>query len=361
MTARLTLFGAVALLFVTWAAEAAAHDPGVSRGEYVLADGKLYAAVSFARRELADAMPWLRGADDAASVLAFEEHTDQLGRWLVEGLVASTAQGSCPAKFDGLRFDGDGVALALSYACPLGATQVDFDVRFTSALARGHRHLVAFEVGDDRFEAVASSAQPVVSFAWGPSSARSGEPARRLFAPLLRMGVEHILTGYDHLLFLLGLVLIGGPVRSLVGAITAFTAAHSITLALAALGVWVPSPRFVEACIALSIAYVGVENWFARDATGRWRITFPFGLVHGFGFAGALSEIALSRAEIPTALFAFNLGVELAQIAVLAVVVPLVLVMHKKGVWGHGAMRVCTAAIALAGALWFVARLRTSV
>src|SRR5262249_53861320 len=107
--------------------------------------------------------------------------------------------------------------------------------------------------------------------------------------------------------------------------------------------------------------YVGVENWFARDATGRWRITFPFGLVHGFGFAGALREIALSRAEIPTALFAFNLGVELAQISLLGVVVQLVLVTPEGNVSGQGAMRACTAAIAVVGVLWFVVRLRTSV
>jgi hydrogenase/urease accessory protein HupE len=175
------------------------------------------------------------------------------------------------------------------------------------------------------------------------------------------MGIEHILTGYDHLLFLLGLVLVGGPIRSLVGAITAFTLAHSITLGLAAFGIFTPSPRIVEPCIALSIAYVGIENWFARDAKGRWRVTFPFGLVHGFGFAGALSEVALSPPEIPTALFAFNLGVEIGQIAVLAMALPLVLLAHKKSMWERAGMRACTSAIALAGIVWFIARLRSSV
>ena len=143
--------------------------------------------------------------------------------------------------------------------------------------------------------------------------------------------------------------------------VTAFTAAHSITLGLAALGGWAPSPRLVEPCIALSIAYVGIENWFARDARGRWRVTFPFGLVHGFGFAGALREIALSRAEIPTALFAFNLGVEVGQVAVLLIALPLVLVAGKKDVWERIGMRACTAAIALAGIVWFVVRLRSSI
>ncbi len=136
--------------------------------------------------------------------------------------------------------------------------------------------------------------------------------------------------------------------------------AATFMILLAAFGVFTPSPRIVEPCIALSIVYVGVENWFARDAKGRWRVTFPFGLVHGFGFAGALREIALPRSEIPTALFAFNLGVEIGQIGVLAVVLPLVLLAHKKNKWERIGMRTCTSAIAVAGIVWFFVRLRSA-
>ena len=174
---------------------------------------------------------------------------------------------------------------------------------------------------------------------------------------MVGMGIGHILTGYDHLLFLLGLVLIGGPLSALLAAITAFTAAHSVTLALAALSVWTPSPALIEPCIALSIAYVGIENWFVKDATGRWRITLLFGLVHGFGFAGALREIALPRPELPVALFGFNLGVELGQLAILAILLPLVRAVRHKPQWTRFGMRACTAAIALTGAAWFVLRI----
>jgi hydrogenase/urease accessory protein HupE len=327
----------------------------MSQGEYVLAKGTLLAGVTFSRRELSDAIPWLRGAGDDLRVLPFEQNEARLGGWLLERLEASSPEGRCPGSFDGMRFDGDGVALALSFACPGRATHVVLDARFVTDLGRGHRHLAALSVGDDRREDVATASRTTISFE-GDSTA-----SRPLFAPLVRLGVEHILTGYDHLLFLLALVLVGGPMRSLVGAVTAFTLAHSITLAVAALGVWSPSGRLVEPCIALSIAYVGIENWFARDATGRWRVTFPFGLVHGFGFASALREIAVSRAEIPTALFAFNLGVEIAQIAVLAIVFPLVLLAHKKYVWERIGLRACTVAIALTGIVWFVVRLRSSV
>jgi hydrogenase/urease accessory protein HupE len=175
------------------------------------------------------------------------------------------------------------------------------------------------------------------------------------------MGLEHILTGYDHLLFLLGLVLVGRPLRSLVAAVTAFTLAHSVTLALSAFDVWAPSPRIIEPCIALSIAYVGIENWFVTDARGRWRITFLFGLVHGFGFASALREIALPRTEVPAALFAFNLGVELGQLAVLAALVPFVLAVRKTEAWKRVGLRACTMTIAAAGLVWFISRLHGSV
>jgi hydrogenase/urease accessory protein HupE len=173
---------------------------------------------------------------------------------------------------------------------------------------------------------------------------------------MLLMGIEHILLGYDHLVFLLGLVLVGGKWRELIWVVTAFTIAHSITLALAALGIWAPSPRIIEPAIALSIAYVGVENFFVADAGKRWRITFPFGLIHGFGFAGALAELGLPRAQVPVALLAFNLGVELGQLAVMALVVPLVLYLRKREAFRDKGVKAISTLIVVAGTVWFVLR-----
>jgi hydrogenase/urease accessory protein HupE len=170
------------------------------------------------------------------------------------------------------------------------------------------------------------------------------------------MGIEHILTGYDHLVFILGLVLARARLRALLSVITAFTVAHSITLALAVLGVWAPSSRIVEPAIALSIAYVGVENFFVKDASKRWRITFPFGLIHGFGFAGALREIALPRSAVPAALVSFNLGVEAGQLAVLAVLLPLLFLLRGRTWFEPLGVRLVSGAVAVAGGIWFVAR-----
>lgn len=142
----------------------------------------------------------------------------------------------------------------------------------------------------------------------------------------LVLGVEHILLGIDHLLFVLALVLLVRGWRKLVATITAFTVAHSITLALATLGfVHVPGPP-VEACIALSIVFVAAEIIHSRQGrpglTDRapWVVAFTFGLLHGLGFAGALSEVGLPQHAIPIALLFFNVGVELGQLAFVVVV-----------------------------------------
>ncbi len=134
------------------------------------------------------------------------------------------------------------------------------------------------------------------------------------------LGIEHILLGIDHLLFVLCLLLIVQSPWMLVKTVTAFTVAHSITLGLATLGVVNIPPRPVEAAIALSIVFLAVEILHARQGKFRltyhhpWAVAFGFGLLHGLGFAGALSEIGLPQSEIPVALLFFNVGVEIGQL-----------------------------------------------
>jgi hydrogenase/urease accessory protein HupE len=149
------------------------------------------------------------------------------------------------------------------------------------------------------------------------------------------LGIEHILLGIDHLLFVLALVLLVKGWKRLVGTITAFTIAHSITLALATLGlVNVPGPP-VEACIALSIVFVAAE--ILRSRAGKpglterapWVMAFTFGLLHGLGFAGALSEVGLPQHAIPLALLFFNVGVELGQLAFIATVLALAAIARR--------------------------------
>lgn len=160
-----------------------------------------------------------------------------------------------------------------------------------------------------------TAAQPRVQLYGAAEDRRArGEIAAAYF----RLGVEHILTGFDHLLFVLGLLFLVGFRRQLLWTITAFTAAHSLTLASAALGWLTLRPPPVEASIALSIVLVAGEALHGRRTLARrWpaALAFLFGLVHGLGFAGALQEIGLPRQALATALVTFNLGVEAGQLA----------------------------------------------
>jgi hydrogenase/urease accessory protein HupE len=171
-----------------------------------------------------------------------------------------------------------------------------------------------------------------------------------------RLGVEHILLGFDHLLFVLGIAAAQLRLRPLFGALTAFTLAHSITLCLGVTGVVTVSPDFVEPLIALSLAYVGIENLVRREVSGRWRVTFAFGLIHGFGFAGALSEVGLPEGERFAALALFNAGVEVGQIAALAAVLPVLILIERRIRWTRPVLRALSGAVAVAGVFWCVVR-----
>jgi hydrogenase/urease accessory protein HupE len=182
-----------------------------------------------------------------------------------------------------------------------------------------------------------------------------GESSRGVgsFFPL---GIEHILTGYDHLLFLLALILRGGNIWSLLKIITAFTLAHSITLALAALNIVTLPDRLVEATIALSIAYVAAENLFMRKAAShRWAVSFLFGLVHGFGFSTVLRELGLPREGLVWALLNFNLGVEAGQATAVLAAVPL-LFWLRRFKWEPRAVMTASVVVLAVGLTLFVDR-----
>jgi len=179
------------------------------------------------------------------------------------------------------------------------------------------------------------------------------------------LGIEHIFTGYDHVAFLIGLLLLGGGLRRVVLIVTSFTVAHSITLALAALGKVSLSPSLVEPAIAASIAYVGIENLFVSDGRRRWMIAFFFGLVHGFGFAGVLREMGLPQGALAVSLVSFNVGVELGQVVIVALVLGAAALTDRAfagsryqpsrwySPWG---LRILSLAIVMVGVYWFVER-----
>jgi hydrogenase/urease accessory protein HupE len=184
-----------------------------------------------------------------------------------------------------------------------------------------------------------------------------------VFKDYAKLGVEHILTGWDHLLFVLALVLLVGWGRSLLWTITAFTAGHSVTLALASLGVVQVPQAPMEAAIALSIYVLAVE--LTRARTGRrtltqrapWAVAAGFGLLHGLGFAGALAAVGLPTAEIPLALFSFNAGIELGQLAFVGAVLLVAAAVRKVPVaWPRWSHALPAYGIGATSAFWFLQR-----
>ena len=195
-------------------------------------------------------------------------------------------------------------------------------------------------------------------FAFAPDAREARVAARggRGFGSFTLLGIEHLLSGWDHLLFLLGLLLRGGGWWALARIITAFTLAHSVTLALAVLDIVTVPDRLVEAVIALSIAFVAAENLVSTPVVARrWLVSFCFGLVHGFGFSSALREVGLPAHGLALSLFGFNLGVEIGQALVVAVALPL-LVLVRRTRWERRVIWSASAAILVLGVVLFVER-----
>ncbi len=346
------MIGAVVAVALAWSAPA--HQVGLSRGLYTVSDDGVDLELTLARGEAARTV---KGLDVDNSGTVEDRELNAAAAYfatdVVDQVVVTSEGKRCPGRFVGANLtEEDGLAVRAHYACErTGKITVDFQL--VHRLSTGHRHLahVVTTGGEEDFVAFTGSTQ----FTFG----QDAPPPSRL--EFLKLGVEHILTGFDHLVFLFGLILIGGRLRSLLGVITAFTLAHSVTLGLAVMGVFAPPPQVVEPLIAASIAYVGVENFFVKNAEGRWRITAPFGLVHGFGFAGALAEVGVPKSDVPLTLFLFNAGVECGQLMVLAVVLPLLWLARKKGMLGERTVKGLSVVVILLGTFWLVQRVLTAL
>jgi hydrogenase/urease accessory protein HupE len=263
---------------------------------------------------------------------------------------------------DAALTEKDRLAVTLAYRCGGPSGPLVVELALLRELSFGHRH-AAHVVGRtaDGDELLARGKAAFDVPAWRDASGEDAPPAPYAALGFLRMGFEHILAGVDHLIFLFGVVLVGRRLRSMAVAITAFTVGHSLALALAVLHVASPRSALVEPAIALSIAYVGVENLWLKAPDRRWRITFPFGLVHGFGFAGALAEVAIPAPQIPVALLSFNAGVEVGQLLMLAAFFPVIVGLRRFDVVARRAVPALSALVVAAGIGFFIDRAWTAI
>lgn len=357
------LLAAVLLLQAAWVW---AHAPGLSSLDVAVKPAGIDVGMTFALQDIEAFAPM--DSDLDAEVSDSEREAAKPG---IAKLLASQLR---------ISVDGEDVA-------PAGLGQVGFDERnnahmefqysavpkqrllvqstFLERLAEGHRQYLTVRDADGKVLAekmlVKQDDRLSIPFA-GAADGRPMAPAHstfNTFSDFFKLGVEHIVTGYDHLLFLLALLVVTHGFWQALKIITFFTLAHSLTLALAGLNLVDLPGGFVEPFIAATIIYVGLENIMRGEhPKGRHWLTFGFGLIHGFGFAGALREMEISSGDtgILLPLLSFNLGIESGQIAVAAVVLPLIWWLNNKVDIAEKFLKGCSIAVSLMGTYWLLER-----
>jgi hypothetical protein len=285
--------------------------------------------------------------------------------------LALAAQGKdCDLEFHALelndRVDGNYAWLPFSARCPVDVDQLTIRYSVMEGVDPSHRGLLTLTAGAAVQTAVLDGHSSQVAFAvFAPSKWRA-------FTEYLQAGVWHILSGIDHLLFLLSLLLPAVLLRregrwepvaqarpaliSILKVVTAFTLAHSITLTLAALDVVRLPSRLTESVIAASIIVAALNNIFPIVTDSRARIAFAFGLLHGFGFASVLADMGLPHGARLISLLAFNLGIEVGQLAVVLTVMPILYGIRAGAFYRRGVMPWGSAVIAVIATVWLVQR-----
>jgi hydrogenase/urease accessory protein HupE len=329
---RRSLVSAVLTLLIPllWAGQVAAHDV---RPAYLQID-----LIGHEKYTLIWRTPVLSGAP-LPVVLSLPEATEAISPPRVQTLPGSRVERQTIALPGGLA--GERIAF------------VGLEATITDVLVR---------VGDGEGGYVTELVRP--SRPWIELDPDRGKLA--IAATYLRQGIDHILFGIDHLLFVLALLLIVRDWRMLVKTVTAFTVAHSITLALSTFGLVRLPPGPVEVLIAASIMLVAVEaarrEWGGTSIAIEWPwvVAFIFGLLHGFGFAGALQDLGLPQGDIPLALLMFNVGVEVGQLAFIAVVLAAIAAFTRIYAVPRQAVLVSSYAIGILAAFWTIERLSAS-
>lgn len=326
--------------------------------------------LDLALRDLALALPLDANRDEQVTWGELNDIADQVETLAISGMSLSSSGGACRLEPTGLatrRYaEGAYATLRMQVRCPAGA---EVALHYSLLMARDpqHRAVVTVRRGPQVSTFIARAGGERIVFGVDPRG------SSRPFTEFLREGIHHILIGYDHLAFLISLLLPAALVRvqrewkpatefrstflHVLGLVTAFTVAHSITLSLAALGWVTPVSRWIEAAIAASVLLAALNNLWPLVTRRLWAVGFAFGLIHGFGFAGALGELGLPDGARLWALLGFNLGVEIGQLAVVCMLLPALFAVRRQAWYPKALMPAASIAIAALAAWWLWQRL----
>jgi len=359
-----TVQGAILVILVSLLSlqDAAAHDPGLSSLTVRQRTNSLEATLTLAVKDAVQLVELDEDHDGIVSQVEFDRGQSHLDAAVARQIIiAADGQVAKDSSIHSRLDENNNVEVLLNFDA-VAFFNLEIQSKLIASLPLGHRQYLQIQnaTGETVFERLLSATTDHATVRVPHTDASTvALEAVRSFTNFLSLGVKHILTGYDHLLFLFGLLLVARGFFSSLGIITSFTIAHSITLAVATLHlVQIPS-RIVEPLIAASIVFVGIENLLRGDIpTARRMVAFGFGLIHGFGFASALREagVGSGTAGLLLPLFSFNLGVELGQIMVAAAALPIIWKLRENPMFIARWAPACSAAVVLLGSFWFVQR-----
>lgn len=339
--------------------DAAAHPTQMSRITLTLHGATIDAELQVSAYDLGEALAVRDLADAQGRAVADVAATRRaaLEAYLLRVLTVTAARGTgCAGALQEVTARAQFLHARLRWRCASPAGDLAFESRLFHAIDGAARLMVLLN-----HDAV--QRQTLLDATNSRWVLREAPTTRDVLGRYLCAGAEHIFIGHDHVAFLIGVILWGRRAWPLVKAVTAFTVAHSVTLALAVFDVLRIPGALVEAAIALSIVYIAVENYFVRQLDTRWRITAVLGLVHGLGFASVLRDYGLPSQALGWALGAFNLGVEIGQLAIVLAATGVLLALDRMlagprdvpvrspVVVGFG-----SAVVGALGAYWFVER-----
>jgi len=340
------------------AAPALAHTPDISTGKIAPQANRVYLVdVGFLATDLErmfQATMDERSGVDLSPPGVLEE---EIGKFVARRVAMRDETGrACMSRVEKSGEDPtnqDSALVVMRFDCSGTSGKVLYDAtKLLAAQGSKGKHLVTL-LGENAGETMLYPQNPPLDLS------QPMETTAQLMRKFFDAGIEHIVTGYDHLCFLFALILWATRVWPVVKIVTAFTISHSITLSLAALNIFTLPSTLTEALIAASIVFVAVENYFSRNVDNRWRNTFLFGFIHGFGFASALTEMGVPQGGVVPALAAFNIGVEAGQIAIVMAVMPILFAIDKAtgGKRSEKLVYALSGLIALAGVFWFLQRI----